>query len=309
MVPVKKFSIVIPVYKNEDNLPSTIEAIVDGRSFFPSYELEVLFVVDGSPDASYDIVESARLKYPDLIRTISLSRNFGQSAAIHCGMEAATGDVIGVISADLQDPFDLFPRMLEAWERGAKMVVGQRVSRDDPALSKLMSQTMHALVRRFVDSRYPSSGFDFFLLDRSVAERFCDMDFVNSGMQIQLVWLCPEYVVIPYERKRRSAGKSSWGFMKKVDLAMSWFACSTTAPLRAIWCLGALLLVLSAVLLSGCLWAPSQAAFMAIASLLTLVGCFVLASIAIVGEYVARQYPYLRRRPRYIVERIDGVDV
>ena len=84
---MKKFSIIVPVYKNADNLPSTVNAFVEARALFPAYELEVLFVVDGSPDESLDLVEKARDEHPELFRTISLSRNFGQSAAIHCGME------------------------------------------------------------------------------------------------------------------------------------------------------------------------------------------------------------------------------
>ena len=134
---------------------------------------------------------------------------------------------------------------------GARMVIGQRISRDDPALSKFTSQTMHELVRRFVDARYPASGFDFFVVDKAIAEQFCEMDSVNSGMQIQLVWLCPEYVAIPYERRKRAAGKSSWGFRRKVDLALNWFAGSTTAPLRLLWLLGALLFLVALGLFAG----------------------------------------------------------
>ena len=122
----KKFSIILPIYGNEENLPVTIPYIIERLNLFPNYNIEIIMVCDGSPDNSYDIMKEYQEKYPELIKIAKFTRNYGQGAAVNCGISLAEGDVLGIISADLQDPFELFVDMLKYWERGYKLVVGTR---------------------------------------------------------------------------------------------------------------------------------------------------------------------------------------
>ena len=112
------FSVVIPIYGNEKNLPITVPYIIEHLELFENYRVEVIMVNDGSPDNSWEVMKKYQSEYPDLIKIASLSRNFGQMACIHAGMDLAKGDVIGVISADMQEPFELFADMLKEWEKG-----------------------------------------------------------------------------------------------------------------------------------------------------------------------------------------------
>ena len=123
------FSVVIPIYGNEKNLPITVPYIIEHLELFENYRVEVIMVNDGSPDNSWEVMKKYQSEYPDLIKIASLSRNFGQMACIHAGMDLAKGDVIGVISADMQEPFELFADMLKEWEKGYKIVAGVRSGR------------------------------------------------------------------------------------------------------------------------------------------------------------------------------------
>lgn len=169
----KIFSIVIPIYKNELNLPVTIPYIMERISdLFEKYQVELILVNDGSPDNSWEIMKGYQKEYPETIRIASLTRNFGQIMAIHCGVSLAKGAAIGVISADLQDPFELFADMLKEWESGAELVCGIRQDRKEKGLSVLSSRITHRLIHKFVTDKYSEGGFDFFLMDRRVADHY-----------------------------------------------------------------------------------------------------------------------------------------
>lgn len=132
------FSVVIPIYGNEKNLPITVPYIIEHLELFENYRVEVIMVNDGSPDNSWEVMKKYQSEYPDLIKIASLSRNFGQMACIHAGMDLAKGDVIGVISADMQEPFELFADMLKEWEKGYKIVAGVRSGRDEKGIYATM---------------------------------------------------------------------------------------------------------------------------------------------------------------------------
>ena len=129
------FSVVIPIYGNEKNLPITVPYIIEHLELFENYRVEVIMVNDGSPDNSWEVMKKYQSEYPDLIKIASLSRNFGQMACIHAGMDLAKGDVIGVISADMQEPFELFADMLKEWEKGYKIVCAVKTSsKENPVM-------------------------------------------------------------------------------------------------------------------------------------------------------------------------------
>ena len=127
----KLFSIIIPVYKNEKNLPITVPYILEQLpTLFPQYDIELVLVNDGSPDRSWELMKDFQRQYPETIRIASLIHNFGQGNATACGIRLAKGDAVGVISADLQDPFELFADMLAELERGHDLVCGIREGRE-----------------------------------------------------------------------------------------------------------------------------------------------------------------------------------
>lgn len=297
-----RFSIVIPVYNNEKNLPITVPFIMERLYMFVGYDVEVIMVCDGSPDASYAVMKQMKREYPDVLRIVRFTRNFGQGAATRCGIDLATGDVIGVISCDLQDPFELFVEMLKEYEKGADLVIGRRVKRND-GTSDLWSKAFHRTVHKYIDKRYPAGGFDFYVMSRRVAEDFKLIDAPNGSTQLALLWLGYDYVEVPYERQHREVGTSGWNASKKIMAAMGFFA--TYSPiLTRMWLFAGMLVLLIALALliaSCCLGFQSQLVS-SLYQFLTLCGIGLLFfAVALLGEYSWRGYWQSLDRPRYII--------
>jgi len=129
---MKKISIVVPVYYNELNLPDTIPQLLGLAEILSDYRLELVFVDDGSGDRSLEILLDFQARYPDTIKVIKLTRNFGSMAAIQAGFTVASGDCVGMIPADLQDPPELFHEMIGYWEKGIKAIFAIRQDREEP---------------------------------------------------------------------------------------------------------------------------------------------------------------------------------
>lgn len=252
----KKFSIVLPIYKNEENLPLTIPYIMERLDLFSEYEIELVMVCDGSPDNSYEIMKKYQNDYPKIIKIAKLNKNYGQRAAIDCGMALATGDAIGVISADLQDPFELFAEMLSEWELGKDLVIAYRDERQEKGLGAMCSQILHKFINKNINHQYPKGGFDFFVIDKSVAKAFVEADTKNNSMQLLLLSLSGRIKQIGYKRRQRAIGKSGWNLSRKINQALNIITIYSDKPFRifGVWgicglCVGAILFFLSILLL------------------------------------------------------------
>ncbi|MBI2318725.1 MAG: glycosyltransferase [Betaproteobacteria bacterium] len=163
----KLLSVVVPVFRNEANLPETVPRLLALKDQIGDHGLELVFVDDGSDDGSYRILEDFAAAYPRVIRVIKLSRNFGQTPAIQAGLRVASGEVIGIISADLQEPPEAFAAMIRLWEKGAKFVIGERQSRAEGRMHQKLSGIYWNLVRRYAFPDFPRLGYDFCVHFRS----------------------------------------------------------------------------------------------------------------------------------------------
>ena len=301
----KLFSIIVPVFNNEKNIPETIPYFVDHLYLFKDYDVEIVMVCDGSKDNSFQVMKEMKRRYQDIIKIASFTRNFGQGAAIHCGMDISKGDVIGVISCDMQDPFELFVDMLQAWEEGTKLVVASRKSRNEKGLLTISSKAFHWFVNKFVDDRYLKGGFDFFLVDREIVEPYCNLDMANGALQMALIWLGYKYKNIEYVRKERKKGKSGYKIARKINIALGLF--TTYSPiLSRVWgCIGfgglmvgglsliiLIILGIARVISSQSLIYPTM----------LIMTSLVLLAIASIGEYIWRTFDNTKNRPRYVIE-------
>ena len=306
----KLFSIVIPIYKNELNLPITIPYIMEKIPIlFPEYRVELVLVNDGSPDRSWKIMKEFQQKYPETLRVASLTHNFGQMMAIHCGISLAKGDAIGVISADLQDPFELFVDMLKDWKKGAELVCGVRQGRAEKGISTLFSKVTHWMIHRFINSQYPLGGFDFFLIDRSIANRYLTIKEKNGSPQVLLMWLGCRFCFLPYTRRKREVGKSGFTFSKKVKEFMDTFVTNTYLPLRAMSVIGFLcafgaFAYATAIVICVLLMGRSVIGWSSLATLITFFSGLILVSLGVIGEYLWRIFDAVRKRPLYVVDQI-----
>lgn len=310
MQPVLSLSLVVPVYRNEGSIDALLEAI---RGIAAQVEggFEAVFVVDGSPDRSYALL---RERLPDAgfrAQLIALSRNFGAFHAIRAGLEKARGQVIAVMAADLQEPPTLALRFLEVLAGGAKDVAfGVRESRADPWTSRLPSHVFWSLYRRFVIADVPRGGVDIFAVTADFRDRLVALQESNSSLLAQLFWLGGRRAFVGYERLARHHGRSSWTLRKKLRYLSDSVFAFTDLPVRMLFGLGALAMVVAVVLatvtlvakLVGTVEVPGYAGTM-----LTILffGAFNALGLGVVGTYAWRAFENTKGRPLALIQTED----
>jgi dolichol-phosphate mannosyltransferase len=308
---MRKVSVVVPVYFNEESLPhlfSRLEKLVDDC---PGSSFEFVFVDDGSGDASLDLLRRFRKQHPATI--VKLSRNFGSMNACLAGLEVATGDCVVIISADLQDPPELIPEMLRRWERGSDVVMAVRAGREDPLVSRFFAAAYYRMIRRWGLPAMPTGGFDFVLMDRKIAEVIRQCDERNTSVMGLIAWAGFKQDHVPYVRRAREHGRSRWTLAGRIKYFADAFVAFSSMPVRLIQlgglftaCLGALysVVVAYARLRYGL---PVQG--LAALIIIVLVSNGVLmVMLGVLGEYVWRIADESRKRPRFVVDSLESAD-
>jgi polyisoprenyl-phosphate glycosyltransferase len=301
-----KISFVIAVYNNFGSIKKTYEII---KKLFgdelTEHQYEVLFINDGSKDASWKEIEDI-VEIDSQVKGLSFTRNFGQMAAMLAGFKEATGDAIINISADLQDPVGLVPEMIEKWQNGSKIVICHRIGRSDSFLSKMLSKVGYSLLR-IASPEIPIGGFDYVLMDRVVMDAFNDIDVRHRFFQGDLLWTGYSTTNIPYERLERTIGISQYNFGKKLKNFLDGFLDSSYIAIRIISVTG-ILTFISGILYSITIlatWLFGKTPFEGWAPLMIiilLVGGSIMLSLGIIGEYIWRIYEEVRKRPNYIIK-------
>ena len=307
----KIFSIVVAVYQNEESLPHTIAALLGLAALLPQYRLELVFVDDGSRDRSFEMLAQHAAAQPETIKVIKLTRNFGQTPAIQAGLRYARGDCVGIISADLQEPHEMFVDMVREWERGAKFVMGERQLREESASHQRVSGVYWALIRRFAFPDFPGMGYDFCLLDRQVVDDINRINEKNSSIFVLIYWLGYRPARLPVRRKLREKGTSQWRTWKKISFTVDTIIGFTYLPARVItwtgFSIAVLCLLYFVVMVVQWFWLrAAPPGWATVVGLLTLLGAILLFSIGIVAEYLLRILDEARKRPLYVVDRIVG---
>lgn len=306
---MKKISIVIPVYFNETNLPDTVPQLLSLEEKLPGYSLELVFVDDGSGDRSLDVLRNYRSKSPERIKVVKLTRNFGSMSAIQAGFTVATGNCVGMISADLQDPPEIFLDMISHWEKGSKAVFAVRQDREEHFVQKVFSNTYYSLIRKFALADYPNGGFDFFLVDRQVVGDLNRIQEKNTNIMTLVYWLGYKPVMIPYIRRQRAKGKSRWTFAKKVKLFIDTFVAFSFVPIRILSALGLLVAVGSFfyggyVLFYWYFYGIEVKGYVPIIVALAFNSGLQMAMLGVLGEYLWRTLDEVRRRPQFVIDEI-----
>ena len=300
------FSIVVPVYRNAENIPSLLECLTNIQAD-TSFSTEVVFVVDGSPDQSGTLLSSGLSKSTLRARIIYLSRNFGSFNAILAGLEVSRGRATGVIAADLQEPPELLIAFATELHAGnCDVCVGRRSSRQDDRSTTLVSNCFWWLYRSFIQPEMPSGGCDVFGCSRKVRDVLLSLEEANSSLISQLIWLGFRRKEIPYTRRRRKVGKSGWTLKRKWQYMRNAVYSFTDLPIRMLTSIGAIgtatvviaaIVVLSASL-TGSIKVPGYAPIMLA---VLFIGSLNLLALGVVGNYVWRTYENSKGRPRYII--------
>ncbi|MEK4197184.1 MULTISPECIES: glycosyltransferase family 2 protein [Paenibacillus] len=302
-----KLSIVVPIYYNELNIPHTIPRLQNLEKIIPNCDFEFVFVDDGSKDNSFSLLMDAKEKDPR-IKVIKLSRNFGSMAAIQAGLKYTTGDCVGIIAADLQDPPEMFEEMLEHWRTGKKVVLGTRADREESLSQKMFSNTYYFLLEKFALKGYPKGGFDFLLIDKQVVQEVLEIQEKNTNIMSLIYWLGHDQVQIPYVRQERKLGKSRWTLSKKIKLFVDSFVSFSYTPIRFMSFIGFATALLSFlygvfVIFSTVFGIIELQGWTTIIALITFLLGIIMIMLGIIGEYLWRILDESRERPSYVVDQ------
>ncbi|MGP3713394.1 glycosyltransferase family 2 protein [Brucella sp. RRSP16] len=304
------FSLVIPVYRNEENIPSLMEALLSLHSALD--DLEFVLVIDGSPDNSGHLLTEAA-KGTDLnCKIIFHSRNFGSFTAIRTGMEMASGKFVAAMAADLQEPPELILKIFSLLESDESDVVfGQRVSRNDPFASRLFSSFFWNAYRKFVLPEMPKGGVDIFGCNRLVLDTVLSFEEPNSSLVAQLFWVGFRRKFVPYVRRPRLLGTSAWNFSKRFEYMMDSILSFTDLPIMmALW-LGIFGCFVSLVFGAFVFFARitgyvEAGGYSSVVLLILFTGSLILTVQGILGCYIWRIAENTKRRPLRVISRIVG---
>jgi len=305
-------SLLVPVF-NEQEAVSAFLTEID-RVFAPlkaAYDYEVVFVNDGSRDATEFVIRSRMVDNPH-VHLINLSRNFGKEAALSAAIDHAKGDVCIPIDVDLQDPPEVIPQMLELWAKGAQIVNARRANRtQDSWIKRKTAQGFNRVFNALAEHSIPQDVGDFRLLDRQVVDVLRDMNERVRFNKALFSWVGFETEEVSFDRPERQAGSSAWTYWKLWNLALDGIFSSSTVPLR-IWTYAGGSLALMAFLYAAVLFfrtlvvgvdVPGYASTMIT---ILMFGGLNLFAIGIVGEYIARIYSEVRERPLYVLRSIHN---
>ena len=300
-----RHSLIIPVYRNEAFLPEVLQA-VQAIADRAAGSLEVVFVVDGSPDQSEAWLTQHLPAFAVPSQLIALSRNFGSFTAVRSGLAAARGEFIAVMAADLQEPPELMNDFFDSLAAGHDVVVGTRSGRDDPAASQLSARIFWRLYRGLVQAEIPASGVDVFAVSRRARDALLQLDEAHSSLIAQLFWIGFPRAEVPYARRVRKYGSSGWTWRKKAVYLLDSIFSFTAIPITLLMLIGGAgtlgFLLLGVVLMvARALNGMAVPGYTAIMVTILFSASLILLGLGIVGSYVWRAYENTKRRPLGLV--------
>ncbi|WP_017902472.1 glycosyltransferase family 2 protein [Pseudomonas asplenii] len=305
-----KISLVVPVYNEEQAIPLFYEAVRRELLAEP-YEVEIVFVNDGSTDNTESVAQYLALRDNDTL-LINFSRNFGKEPALFAGIEFASGDAVIPIDVDLQDPIEVIPRMVVEWLNGADVVLAKRRSRSTDSYLKRQSSTLfYRVMNRIAYPHIEENVGDFRLMDRKVIDVIKKLPEYQLFMKGVLSWAGFSTRVIEYDRAPRINGKSKFNGWKLWNLALDGITSFSTLPLR-LWTyigglisLGSLLYALYMVF-DKLLFGNAVPGYPSLMTAILFLSGVQLIGLGILGEYIGRIYIEAKHRPRYVIRETVG---
>jgi dolichol-phosphate mannosyltransferase len=299
------FSVVVPMYNEEESLPMLYQRIVDVME--PTGETwEFVLVDDGSSDRTAEMIRELAEK-DKRVRQVIFARNFGQQNAVKAGLDFTRGDAVVVIDADLQDPPEVIYQLIEKWREGYEVVYAQRTVREgETFFKKLTAKMFYRLINRITDINLPLDTGFFRLLDRKVVNELNSLTEHHRFFRGLSIWVGYKQIAVPYKREARFAGETKYPLSKMLKLAMTAITGFSYFPLQVATYLGFISSGISIIVIPiviGMRLMGNQA-FLGQASTLIAVlflGGVQLIFLGILGEYIGRIYDEVRNRPLYIV--------
>ncbi|MCW7760934.1 undecaprenyl-phosphate 4-deoxy-4-formamido-L-arabinose transferase [Photorhabdus luminescens] len=309
---IKKVSVVIPVYNEEESLPILLERTLAACKQL-TQEYELILVDDGSSDKSAEILIQAAEQSENHIIAILLNRNYGQHSAIMAGFNQVNGDLIITLDADLQNPPEEIPRLVKTAEQGYDVVGTRRANRQDSLFRKTASKIINAMITKATGRSMGDYGCMLRAYRRYIVDAMLQCHERSTFIPILANTFARKTIEIDVAHAEREFGDSKYSFMKLINLMYDLLTCLTTAPLRFLSVVGSviaasgfLLAVLLVVLrlIFGAIWA-AEGVFTLFAILFMFIGAQFVA-MGLLGEYIGRIYNDVRARPRYFIQKVVG---
>ena len=308
---MSKISIVVPMYNEQESLGILYKELNRVTDTLPEYEFEYLFVNDGSSDAT--LAEIRQLAEKDKrVRYVSFSRNFGKEAALYAGLKNATGDYVATMDADLQDPPALLPQMIAMIEAAdCDNVATRRVNRKgEPPIRSFFAKCFYKVMRHLSHIEIADGARDYRLMSRAMVDSIVSVSEYNRFSKGIFAWVGYETKWLEFENVERSAGETKWSFWKLVRYSLDGIINFSDTPIRISSYLGLLLTVLSFVaiimeVIRALVFGDPVAGWPSLVCIITFIGGIQLFCMGIMGQYIAKTYMEVKRRPHYIVKETN----
>jgi glycosyltransferase involved in cell wall biosynthesis len=301
------FSLIVPIYNNAANIPELLDALEDMDAFLVD-PLEVIFVIDGSRDNSSSMLEQNLPGKTYESRLVYHSRNYGAFSAVRTGLAYARGTYCAVMAADLQEPPELILEMFEQIQQSeTDVVVAYRNNRDDPFFSRFFSACFWWLYRSFVIPDIPTGGIGTIACNQVFKQELLKLEEKGSSLIGLVYWLGFRRKEIPYDRKKRSRGKSGWSFSKKVNYFFDSLFSFSDLPIKVLITVGSIGFTLSSfmglALFINKLFGSGAAVPGYIGTMVTILffSCINIIGLGIIGAYVWRAFSNTQQRPSSII--------
>ena len=307
-------SIICPMHNEANSIEALHSALIEVFANHPQTHFEVVCIDDGSNDHTLSLL--IRLNQHDArFKVVELSRRFGKEAALTAGMDNAIGDAVIPFDADLQDPPELIPKMIKAWQAGAEVVLAKRVDRTVDSLAKRITASwFYRLHNQIAEVAIPENVGDFRLMDHKVVQALKLLPEQQRFMKGLFAWVGFSSVTIEYTRKERQAGKTKFSAWNLWNFAIEGITSFSAAPLK-IWTYvglaGALIsfLYASFIVLRTILFGIDVPGYASLLVAILFLGSLQLISVGMLGEYIGRIYMETKRRPSYLIRNTYGVDM
>ncbi|MEH1821721.1 MAG: glycosyltransferase family 2 protein [Nostoc sp.] len=308
-----KYSFIVPIYNEEEIIPelyrrlSAVMNRMDGL-------VELILIDDGSRDRSLQLLRDLHQKDPRICY-LSFARNFGHQIAVTAGLNFVRGQVIVILDADLQDPPELIPDMVEKWRQGYQVVYAQRTQRlQEGWFKRLTAYSFYRILKKLADVEIPTDTGDFCLMDRQIVNILNSMPERTRYIRGLRSWVGFQQTAIRFERDPRFAGEVKYTFSKSLALAINGLVSFSIVPLRLSTYLGlvaaAAAILMALLVLYWRLFVPHSplTGFTIILMAIFFLGSVQLVSVGILGEYIGRIYEEVKARPLYTLAEVAGFD-
>lgn len=303
-----KASIVVPMYNEQESLGILYQELNRVTDTIKDYEFEYLFVNDGSKDNTLQEIQKLAAA-DERVHYVSFSRNFGKEAALYAGLSNADGDYIATMDADLQDPPSLLPQMLAMIEgQDCDNVATRRVNRKgEPPIRSFFARCFYKLMRRLSNIDIADGARDYRLMSRAMVDSILSVSEYNRFSKGIFAWVGYETKWLEFENVERSAGETKWSFWKLVRYSIDGIINFSNTPLQISSYLGMILTIVSFIaiiveVIRALVFGDPVAGWPSLVCIITFIGGIELFCMGIMGQYIAKTYMEVKRRPHYIIK-------